>query len=102
VEALDAIRRSESRGEQPDAFCHVVGLGGEQIVNALATFVEREWLMWDGGRPMRPHQLAKLLSPYGVISQTLRCGAFVFRGYPRERLDEMFERYLSAPQSPAF
>jgi putative DNA primase/helicase len=97
VEALGAIRRSESRGEQPDALCHVVGLGGEQIVNALATFDEREWLTSDGGKPMTAHQLANLLRPYGVTSQTLRCGAFVFRGYPRERLDEVFDRYLTSP-----
>jgi hypothetical protein len=42
---------------------------------------------------MRSHQLAKLLGAYGVKSQSLREGEVVFRGYPRDRLDDAIERY---------
>jgi hypothetical protein len=43
---------------------------------------------------MRPHQLAKLLGAYEIKSRTLRDGDVVFRGYPRDRLDDAIERYL--------
>ena len=50
---------------------------------------------------MRPHQLARLLRAYGVISQPLRDGGVVFRGYPRDRLDDAIGRYLiRTPASP--
>ena len=78
-----------------------VGLCGEQMTNALATMVERRWPAWDKGKPMRPNQLARLLRAYGVVSQPLRDGAVVFRGYPRDRLDDAIGRYLSrTPPNP--
>jgi hypothetical protein len=94
AEALEALERVEDGHRQPRQPRHVVGLGGEQITNALATLVERKWPTWDKGKPMRPHQLSKLLSAYRVRSQTLRDGAWVFRGYARDALDDAFERYL--------
>jgi hypothetical protein len=101
VEALEAFaRRDEEQAEQATLapgekpYC-TVGLGGEQITNALATFLERRWPTWDKGKPIRPHQLARLLRAYGVLSQSLRDGKVVFRGYPRERLDDAIGRYLT-------
>jgi hypothetical protein len=95
VEAMEALRRGENKREggkrQPR---RVVGLGGEQVTNALATFIERKWPTWDKGKPMRPHQLATRLREYEITSKTLRDGDEVFRGYPRERLDDAIERYL--------
>jgi hypothetical protein len=101
VEALEAFaRRDEEQTEQAkltpgEKPYRTVGLGGEQITNALATFLERRWPTWDKGKPMRPHQLARLLRAYGALSQSLRDGKVVFRGYPRERLDDAIGRYLS-------
>jgi hypothetical protein len=80
VEALDAFRRGEETATRKSR--RIVGLGGEQLTNALATLVERKWPAWDKGKPMRPHQLARLLGAYGVRSQSLRDGDMVFRGYP--------------------
>jgi hypothetical protein len=108
VEALEAFaRRNEEQagqatlapGEKPR---RIAGIGSEQITNALATFIERRWPTWDKGKPMRPHQLARLLRAYGVISQPLRDDGALIRGYPRDRLDDAIGRYLSciAPISP--
>jgi Protein of unknown function (DUF3631) len=93
VEALDAFRGREDGGKRQSR--RIVGLGGEQLTNALAMLVERKWPAWDKGRPMRPHQLARLLGAFGVRSQPLRDGDTVFRGYPRDRLEDAIERYIT-------
>jgi Protein of unknown function (DUF3631) len=94
IEALEALKCGEEQlaGNERRPR-RVVGLGAEQLTNALATFEERKWSAWDKGKPMRPHQLARLLGAYGVRSQSLRDGEVVFRGYPRDRLDDAIERY---------
>ena len=92
VEALEAFRDREDAGKR--RLCRIVGLGGEQLTNALATFVERKWPAWDKGKPMRPHQLARLLGAYGVRSRSLRDGDMVFRGYRRDKLEDAIERYI--------
>jgi Protein of unknown function (DUF3631) len=92
VEALDAFRGRED-GKLRSR--RIVGLGGEQLTNALATLVERKWPAWDKGKPMRPHQLARLLGAFSVRSQPLRDGDTVFRGYPRDRLEDAIERYIT-------
>jgi Protein of unknown function (DUF3631) len=92
VEALEAFTRGKD-GKRPSR--RITGLGGEQLTNALATLVERKWPAWDNGKPMRPHQLARLLGAYGVRSQSLRDGEMVFRGYPRDRLADAIERYIT-------
>jgi hypothetical protein len=94
IEALQAFGHGEDQVDDKREPRRVVGLGGEQLTNALVTFVERKWPAWDKGKPMRPHQLAKLLGAYEIKSQTLRDGDEVFRGYPRDRLDDAIERYL--------
>jgi hypothetical protein len=96
--ALGALDRGEEQTKRLPR--RIVGLGGEQLTNALATLVEREWPTLDKGKPIRPRQLAKLLRAYGVISQPLRDGVVVFRGYPRDRLEDAIGRYLiSTPPS---
>jgi hypothetical protein len=92
VEAIEAFRGREEAGKLRSR--RIVGLGGEQLTNALATFVERKWSTWDKGKPMRPHQLARLLGAFGVRSQSLRDGEMVFRAYPRDRLEDAIERYI--------
>ena len=98
VEALEAFRHGEDGVKLRSR--RIVGLGGEQLANALATFVERKWPAWDNGKPMRPHQLARLLGASGVRSQSLRDGEMVFRGYPRNRLADAIERYIT--HTPSF
>lgn len=93
VEALEAVRHGEDHTAR--RLRRIVGLGGEQLTNALATLVERKWPAWDKGKPMSPHQLARLLGAYGVRSQSLRDGEMVFRGYPRDRLEDAIERYIA-------
>jgi putative DNA primase/helicase len=93
VESLEAFRRGEDGGKHRSR--RIVGLGGEQLTNALATFVESKWPAWDNGKPMRPHQLARLLGAYGLRSQPLRDGEMVFRGYPRDGLEDAIERYIT-------
>ena len=93
VEALEAVRHGEDHTAR--RLRRIVGLGGEQLTNALATLVERKWPAWDKGKPMSPHQLARLLGAYGVRSQPLRDGEMVFRGYPRDRLEDAIERYIA-------
>jgi hypothetical protein len=97
VQALEAASRSDGQRDPR----RVIGLGGEQLTNALATFIERRWPAWDKGKPMRPHQLARLLRAYGAVSQPLRDGDTVFRGYPRDRLDDAIGRYITrTPPNP--
>jgi hypothetical protein len=93
VEALEAVRHGEDHTTR--RLRRIVGLGGEQLTNALATLVERKWPAWDKGKPLSPHQLARLLGAYGVRSQSLRDGDMVFRGYPRDRLEDAIERYIA-------
>ena len=86
----DLVRRNHVKPRR------IAGIGSEQIINALVTFVERRWPAWDKGKPIRPHQLARLLRAYGVISQPLRDDGELLRGYPRDRLDDAIQRYLRA------
>jgi hypothetical protein len=74
----EALRHGEDRATRRSR--RIVGLGGEQLTNALAMLVERKWPAWDKDKPMRPHQLARLLGAYGVRSQPLHDGGMVFRG----------------------
>jgi hypothetical protein len=92
VEALEKARNDDGGKQSPH---RIVGLGGLQLTNALATFTERSWVTWNQGKPISPSQLARRLRPFGVLSQTLRADKVVFRGYPRDRLDDAIERYLN-------
>ena len=52
------------------------------------------WQTSNNGRQLSPHQLAKLLSPYGIKPDALRFGDKVKRGYEQSQFIDAFERYL--------
>jgi hypothetical protein len=49
---------------------------------------------------MRPNQLARFLRAFGATSQPLRDGGVVFRGYPRDRLDDAIGTLFAHPRLP--
>jgi 5S rRNA maturation endonuclease (ribonuclease M5) len=76
--------------------------GGEAITSAalvgkLTADPESRWHEWKGaGKPLTQKQLAGLLRPFGVTSETLHpVGQKDAKGYKRERFKEVWERYLS-------
>jgi len=62
---------------------------------------ERPWATHNWGKPITDRQLAKLLKPFGIISETVQTSetgeAAQAKGYRRGHLDDAFDRYLTAP-----
>ncbi|PZW52442.1 uncharacterized protein DUF3631 [Pseudomonas sp. URMO17WK12:I6] len=66
------------------------------LLEALAENEEAPWAVWNRGKPMSAHQLAKRLSEFGIKPTTIRIGLQTPKGYKREQFEEAFERYLPA------
>ena len=56
----------------------------------------RPWPDWKAGKPLTPSQLARLLKPFGVISDSVRVGGKTPKGYYRHQFTEAWDRYLAA------
>jgi hypothetical protein len=64
-----------------------------KLLRALHKIPEAPWGGWYG-RQLEARDLASLLKPYGVASQSLRLkSGRVVRGYKRERLEDAWKRY---------
>lgn len=71
-------------------------LTSKALCSDLAALEERPWADWRFGRPLTPVQLARLLKPYKIKSQTLRCAdGHVAKGYFLKDFADAFARYLS-------
>jgi Protein of unknown function (DUF3631) len=70
----------------------------DQILAALGVMEQRPWPEYRSGKPITSHQLAALLKPLKVRSNTVRRGERTNKGYRREDLEDAFARYLSAAQ----
>jgi hypothetical protein len=67
----------------------------KDLVEMLAGDPERPWSDWKNGKPITQRQLAGLLRPFHIVSETIRDGTKLGKGYYRARFEEAFGRYLA-------
>lgn len=67
----------------------------QQLCDYLAELEERPWGQWRHGKPMTPHQLAKLLRSYKITSRTIRESGTTSKGYHLDLFTDAFSRYLT-------
>jgi putative DNA primase/helicase len=79
-----------------------VEISTKALIAALCADQERRWAAYNKGKPITDRQLAKLLKPFIIISETVheyvagvRSGA---KGYKLEKFRDAFERYLPPPK----
>ena len=63
------------------------------LVADLKNMSERPWGTFYG-RGLGPHDIARLIRPYGVSSSTVRKGGTVLKGYRRADFEDSWARYL--------
>jgi putative DNA primase/helicase len=71
------------------------------LVTKLAVDPERPWAEWNRGKPLTQKQLAGLLKPFGIISESIRTGDRTGKGYKRAVFEEAWERYLPGQNTPS-
>lgn len=78
------------------------------LLSSLVEKEERPWGTWRRtGRSLDPRELARLVKPFGICSQTVRIGAEHKKGYRRSDFEDAWDRYLppstsvTAGQSPS-
>lgn len=70
------------------------------LADSLAALRERPWPTYGPGKKeITPNQVGKLLRPFGVKPQIIRIGTERARGYKREWLQPLFERYLKTREA---
>jgi putative DNA primase/helicase len=86
------------------AFGDEEAMSSADLVAALVADPERPWAEWRRGRPLTQKQLAGLLKPFCIISQTVHIPGFKdAKGYSRADFEEAWSAYLpgqnaSSPQ----
>jgi hypothetical protein len=62
---------------------------------------ERPWATYNKGKPISDRQVARLLKPFGIISETVHPpGESHAKGYKLERFADAFTRYLKPTSNP--
>ena len=69
-------------------------VSSKELVEKLTELEDHPWSDWRRGKPITQNGLARLLKPFGVISNTIRIGDSTAKGYTLEQFVEVFERYL--------
>jgi hypothetical protein len=65
------------------------------MAETLASIEGRPWAEWGKAKkPITKHQLAGLLKPFGISSDSVRIGTHTPKGYHRHQFAEAFARYL--------
>jgi hypothetical protein len=65
------------------------------LLQTLHANEQRPWATWTRGRPITPHQLSRLLGPFGIPSpRTIRIGHKTGKGYRFDDFGDAFSRYL--------
>jgi Protein of unknown function (DUF3631) len=77
-----------------DADPAAVCLSSVDIVAALIADSESPWAEYARGKPLTQNRLAKLLGPYGIISQTVRLKEKTARGYKRSQFTDVWSFYV--------
>jgi putative DNA primase/helicase len=91
IEEIFATEREMKFGQ---AKVKVTKLSSVDLTAALADLDEAPWRTWNRGKPLTPRQLAKLLSPYGITSKTVRRGAHdTPKGYDLAQFQDALNRY---------
>jgi putative DNA primase/helicase len=69
------------------------------LADHLCADAERPWATWNKGKPISDRQLARLLKPFAILSETVHPyetgEAQDLKGYKREHFGDAFERYLT-------
>lgn len=66
----------------------------KSLIEWLCADEEKPWCTFDRGRPIKPHQLAKLLSDFEIHSKQLRRKEGNLRGYELIQFEDAFARYV--------
>jgi putative DNA primase/helicase len=79
-----------------EAFGDLDVITSAKLVEKLTADPERPWADWKHGKPLTQRQLAILLRPFGIISETVHpLGQPDAKGYQRARFKEAWTGYLS-------
>jgi Protein of unknown function (DUF3631) len=72
-------------------------LASADLCEALAAMEGHPWPEYGRtGKPITPNQLAKLLRPFGIVTNlTIRLGSKTAKGYSRHQFEELWVRYLA-------
>jgi Protein of unknown function (DUF3631) len=76
-------------------------LASTELVEALAAIEGRPWAEWRAGKgaspkPISPNQLARLLRPFQIMTNTtIRIGSKTVKGYRRDQFEQAWQRYLT-------
>jgi hypothetical protein len=65
------------------------------LISELCVNPDGPWHTSNSGKKLSPHQMAKLLRPYGIKPKVLRFGEDTKRGYKHTQFTDAFDRYLS-------
>ena len=76
----------------------------EQLAAALNAMENSPWAEFNRGREITTNTLAQRLEPFGISPKSVRLpGGRIPKGYQRDQLEEVFERYIAASGPfPAF
>jgi hypothetical protein len=55
---------------------------------------EAPWAEWNKGAGLKAHSLARMLSPFGIRSRTIRLDDATAKGFLLEQFEDAFNRYL--------
>jgi putative DNA primase/helicase len=77
------------------------GIRSETLCIALNQLEERSWSEWNKGHGIKPHNVAKLLKPFGIKSRQGRDKDTQrnVRGYVWRDCEDAFKRYLDGEES---
>ena len=87
VELLNDIRTAFIQSGQDTLFT-------DTLIGMLKADPERPWAEFNKGKGISPKSLGRLLSDFGITSETIWKGPKSLRGYARPRFDDAFDRYL--------
>lgn len=71
------------------------------LITALCEDDEKPWATYNKGFQIKPRQVARKLSEYGISSNTIRIGNNTAKGFMREQFTEAFSRYLTLSPLPS-
>ncbi|MFT7042352.1 MAG: hypothetical protein ACJAW7_001109 [Candidatus Azotimanducaceae bacterium] len=78
-------------------FSNIQRIPSAELLVELCKDQAGPWNSCDNGKKLSPHQMAKLLRPYGIKPKMIRFGKETKRGYEATQFHDSFERYLPGP-----
>jgi putative DNA primase/helicase len=95
IQLLADIRRIFSNS-------NVDRISSKNLVAELVADEDGPWVAYSkGAHPITPRQVARLLSDFGIHPQQIRVGEITLKGYRRETLTDVWDRYLPATPLPS-